>query len=280
MGLLGSYSLVSIAPPRPGLLPNNEVNPPNDGANPTDVPSVGKGSVIRVARVQPPGKMPGRRRWLVRLLGACLTAAVVGWPAALASAATNDPPIPGGLRVTAEGSSQISLSWILVETDGWQASGYNVYMGTSPGGEPPVGGSSSPSSSTSYTATGLASGTTYYFKVSAVYPPFCIDPCTPGTPDIESAQSMEVSAATRPVPPGPPTGLTATAAGNSRINLSWTAPATTAGATVTGYKMYDGTSSGGESLGRQLQRHQRHGDRSEQRDQVLLRSNRGLSELY
>jgi len=184
------------------------------------------------------------RRWLWRLLGAWLTAAVVGWPATLAGAATYDAPVPGGLHVTAVGSSQISLSWILAQTAGWQPFQYNVYMGTSPGGEPPVGGTSSPSSSTSDTVTGLASGTTYYFKVSAVYGN-CADPdgC------VESAQSTEVPATTtaESVPPAPPTGLTATAVDSSRINLSWTAPAPPAGASVTGYKIYAGTSPGGES---------------------------------
>lgn len=189
------------------------------------------------------------RRWLWRLLGACLAVAVVGWPAALASAATNEPPVPSGLHVTAVGSSQISLSWNPPETDGSQPSQYNVYMGTSSGGEPPVGGTSSPSSSTSDTVTGLASGTTYYFKVSAVYPQDCIDPCSPGAPGVESAQSTEVSATTtsEPAPPPPPTGLTATAAGSSRIRLSWTAPAPTPGWSITGYNIYSGTSPGGES---------------------------------
>ena len=184
------------------------------------------------------------RCWLWRLLGACLTAAVVGWPATLASADPIDPPVPGGLQVTAVGSSQISLSWDSTETSGWQPSQYNVYMGTSSGGEPPVGGTSSPSSSTSDTVTDLASGTTYYFKVSAVYGN-CADPdgC------VESAQSTEVSATTTAglTPPAPPTGLTATAAGSSRISLSWTAPTPAAGASVTGYKIYAGTSPGGES---------------------------------
>jgi hypothetical protein len=182
------------------------------------------------------------RRWLWRLLGACLTAAVVGWPATLASAATNDAPVPGGLHVTAVGSSQISLSWASPPADGWQPFQYNVYVGTSPGGEPPVGGTSSPSSSTSYTVTGLASGTTYYFKVSAVYGN-CADPdgC------VESAQSTEAFATTtaEPVPPAPPTGLTATAAGSSRVSLSWTAPAATAGVSVTGYKIYAGPARAG-----------------------------------
>jgi Fibronectin type III domain len=188
--------------------------------------------VIRVAR-----------RWLRHLLGACLPAAVVGCPATLASAATSDAPVPGGLSAAAQGSSQISLSWASPATDGWQPSQYNIYEGTSSGGERLVD-SASATNGTRYTATGLASGTPYYFKVSAVYGN-CADPdgC------VESAQSTEVSATTtaEPVPTAPPTGLTATAAGSSRISLSWTGPAPTAGASVTGYKIYAGTSPGGES---------------------------------
>lgn len=173
---------------------------------------------------------------------------MVGWPTTLASAATSDAPVPGGLHVTAVGSSQITLSWILVETSGWQPSQYNIYEGTSRGGESLVD-SPSATNGTRYTATHLTSGTTYYFKVSAVYPPDCVDPCTPGTPGTESAQSAEVPATTasEPVPPPPPTGLTATAAGSSRISLSWTAPAAPVGASVTGYKIYAGVSPGGES---------------------------------
>ena len=37
--------------------------------------------------------------------------------------------------------------------------------------------------------------------------------------------------------PGAPTGLTATASGNTRINLSWTAPGSTGGSAITGYKI-------------------------------------------
>jgi Fibronectin type III domain len=183
------------------------------------------------------------RRWLRHLLGACLTAAVVGWPATLASAATSTPPVPSGLSAAAQGRSQISLSWTSPATDGWQPSQYNIYEGTSSGGERLVD-SPSATNGTGYTATGLASGTTYYFTVSAVYGN-CADPdgCQP------SAQSTEAFATTTsaPTPPSPPTGLTATAAGSSRISLNWTAPAAPAGASVTGYKIYAGTSPGGES---------------------------------
>jgi len=48
-------------------------------------------------------------------------------------------------------------------------------------------------------------------------------------------------------PPGAPTGLTATA-GNAQASLSWTAPASNGGVAITSYKVYRGTSSGGETL--------------------------------
>jgi Fibronectin type III domain len=220
-----------------------------------------------VARVQPPGEKPGwafgaaggrclrcagrsisggrrtadpagRRRWLRHFLGVCLIAAVVSWPATLASAATGGPPAPSGLSAAAAGTSQISLNWTAPAAD-TSPSQYNIYEGTSSGGESLIGNSSG----TGYTATGLTSGTTYYFYVTAVYQS-CIDqPCA----NYESSPSNEASATTGFSAPEAPTGLTATAAGTSRISLSWTAPTASAGASVTGYKIYAGTSPGSES---------------------------------
>jgi hypothetical protein len=222
-----------------------------------------------VARVQSAGAMPGRafgvfggrylrsalrsmpggrraadrarrRRWRHRFLGVCLVAAAVGWPVMRAGAATAGPPAPTGLSAAAVGSSQISLSWTAPVTSGLQPSQYNIYKGTSSGSESLVGSSSA----TSFPVSGLASGTTYYFEVSAVYED-CIDyPCLYS----ESARSPEASASTGFSVPGAPTGLTATAAGSSQVRLSWTAPTAAAGAPVTDYKIYAGTSSGGESL--------------------------------
>ena len=107
----------------------------------------------------------------------------------------------------------------------------------------------------------------------------CIDPCLLA-PDIESARSTEASATTGfSVPPGPPTGLTATAAGSSRIRLSWTAPTATAGAPVTGYKIYAGTSPGGESLTDSSSATSDTVSRPEQRDHVLLRGDGGLQSI-
>jgi PKD repeat protein len=47
--------------------------------------------------------------------------------------------------------------------------------------------------------------------------------------------------------PGPPTGLTATA-GNGQVALKWTAPSNNGGVNITAYRVYRGTTSGGEAL--------------------------------
>ncbi len=76
---------------------------------------------------------------------------------------TSTPPAaPTGLTATA-GNTQISLAW----TASSGASTYNVYRGTTAGGE-----STTPIAtgitSTTYVNTGLTNGTTYYYKVKAV----------------------------------------------------------------------------------------------------------------
>jgi PKD repeat protein len=48
-------------------------------------------------------------------------------------------------------------------------------------------------------------------------------------------------------PPGAPTGLTATG-GNGQVSLSWTPPASNGGVNITSYRVYRGTTSGGETL--------------------------------
>jgi PKD repeat protein len=48
-------------------------------------------------------------------------------------------------------------------------------------------------------------------------------------------------------PPGAPTGLTAHG-GTGQVSLSWTAPASNGGVAITSYRVYRGTTSGGETL--------------------------------
>lgn len=72
------------------------------------------------------------------------------------------PAAPTGLSATG-GNTQVSLTW----TASSGATSYNVYRGTSAGGESTTPVVTGVTAST-YTNTGLTNGTTYYFKVKAV----------------------------------------------------------------------------------------------------------------
>jgi fibronectin type 3 domain-containing protein len=146
-----------------------------------------------------------------------------GVVSALSSEASATPRVqpPSGLTATS-GNMKVSLTW----TTSPGAVSYNVYRGTTPGGEgaTPV---ATGVTTTSFTDTGLTNGTTYYYQVTAV------------NGGGESTRSGEVSAA--PVaPPASPTGLAATG-GNTQIGLNWAA---VAGATT--YNVYRSTTPGGE----------------------------------
>ncbi|HEV2257826.1 MAG TPA: fibronectin type III domain-containing protein, partial [Streptosporangiaceae bacterium] len=70
--------------------------------------------------------------------------------------------------VASAGNASVTVSWSVPASNGGSAvTGYDVYRGTTPGGE-----SSTPIATnvngTSFTDTGLANGTTYYYKVTAV----------------------------------------------------------------------------------------------------------------
>ena len=87
--------------------------------------------------------------------------------------------------------------------------GYDVYEGTSSDAVSTLV-TDSPVPGTSYTVSGLTSGVTYYFDVTAV------------SKAGASGPSSEASATTGL--PGPPTGLAALSSGVSQVGLSWTAP--------------------------------------------------------
>jgi fibronectin type 3 domain-containing protein len=121
---------------------------------------------------------------------------------------------PSALTATATGPTQVALTWA---TDPG-ATGYNVYSSTVAGG-PFTEITTSPTTGTSYTASGLLTGVTYYFYVTAV--------AAPG----ESGPSAIATATTAGPGLNGPTGLTATPVSSSEIDLSWTA--------VTGASGYD-----------------------------------------
>ena len=143
------------------------------------------------------------------------------------------PSAPQGLAATGANGT-VKLSWSAPASNGGAAvTGYDVYRGTSAGGE-----SATPVATnvtgTSFTDTGLVNGTTYYYTVTAVN--------AAGL----SPQSGEASATPRATAPSAPLAVVASG-GNSSVTVSWSVPASNGGSAVTGYDVYRGTSAGGES---------------------------------
>lgn len=127
---------------------------------------------------------------------------------------TTDPRLVTGLSATGVSNTQINLSWTAVTG----AITYNVYRN----------GSSIATnvSGTTYNDTGLTLGTTYTYTI-AITSAFAFGP-----------QSLPINGTTTGAVPAQVTGLTATAASSSQINLTWTADS---GATT--YNVYRNSSS-------------------------------------
>jgi glucosylceramidase len=136
------------------------------------------------------------------------------------------PGAPSNLTATTASSSQINLSWTASSTSGVT---YNIYRSTTSGFTPSSGNEiASGSSATTYSDTGLSSGTAYYYLVASV------------NSNGVSGPSNQATATTTAVVPTAPSSLTATAVSSGQINLSWTASTTPS---VT-YSVYRSTSSG------------------------------------
>jgi fibronectin type 3 domain-containing protein len=140
--------------------------------------------------------------------------------------------IPGAPQsLTAVGGNQkIDLSWTAASSGGSSVTNYKVYRGPTSGSETLL---TTLGNVLSYSNTGLGNGATYYYKVTAVN--------SVG----EGPYSNEATAATWSIP-GAPLYLTAVG-GAHKIDLSWLAPASSGGATITAYKIYRGPTSGSET---------------------------------
>jgi subtilase family serine protease len=156
----------------------------------------------------------------------------------LSTSTTQLPTAPGAPSnlVAKSGNAQVELSWAAPAT-GTPPFTYSVYESTTSA----TAGfslvkSGSALANTSFTATGLTNGKTYYFKVTA-------------TNLLEEGPASSVASATPaagPAVPGAPTGLSA-ASFFRTVYLSWKAPASNGGSPITSYVIFRATSSGEET---------------------------------
>jgi uncharacterized protein (TIGR02145 family) len=124
------------------------------------------------------------------------------------------PPVPSEISATATSSSSVAISWLSVS----QATGYNVYRCTNINDCIKVGRATS----TTYTNTGLSSGTLYYYRATA-YNSGGESPLSSSTP-VTTIPAMPLS-------------VSAAAASSGDITVRWSS---VYGAI--GYKIFRGTS--------------------------------------
>ena len=143
------------------------------------------------------------------------------------SATLQPPGSPTGVVLTSTAADAVTVTWNVVSG----AASYNVYYSQSTPLTIGAGtnGTKVPSTTSPLSLTGLTSGATYYFLVTAVN--------AAGESGAQTnPKSITLSAA--PQPPASPTGVSAVA-GDSQVTVSWTA---STGATS--YNIYYATAAG------------------------------------
>jgi fibronectin type 3 domain-containing protein len=143
------------------------------------------------------------------------------------------PTTPRNLAAVAS-SGQVALSWNEPLSGGTGAiEWYNIYRGTTNGSE--VFLAKTPlSTNTSFVDLTVLNGVTYYYNITAK------------STDGVSASSSHVSATPSGAPPAPQALLAVGGVGAN--SLSWNAPVSNGGSSITGYRIYSGTSPGVLSL--------------------------------
>ena len=156
-----------------------------------------------------------------------INSAGTGQPSNTANATTDSVNVPGApqsLSARADGETEIDLSWSRPSSDGGsRITGYRIEVSEDGSGWSVL---EADTIWTSYTHRGLTSGTTRYYRVSAIN--------SAGT----GPHSNTANATTDSVDlPGAPQSLSARADGETEINLSWSRPSNDGGSRVTGYRI-------------------------------------------
>ncbi len=141
------------------------------------------------------------------------------------------PDAPTSLTAVANGQTTINLNWTAPASNGGSPiTGYQIEVSPAGTGDTwtDLEGNTN-STATTYAHTGLTAATTRHYRVRAINSVNLGDPSNVATATTADAAN--------PVAPGAPTSLTATASGQTVINLNWTAPASNGGATITGYQI-------------------------------------------
>jgi hypothetical protein len=164
----------------------------------------------------------------VSAINAIGTSPVSNTASATTTAVATVPQAPTGLAASAVSSSQINLSWVAPSNGGSAITGYKIERSANSSSTWSTLVANTASSSTTYSNTGLATSTSYTYRVSAIN--------AIGT-SVPSSTASATTSGTVSTAPQPPTGLAASVVSSSQINLSWTAPANNGGSAITGYKI-------------------------------------------
>ena len=177
------------------------------------------------------------------------------------------PTAPGAPNLTAAtaGNGSVALTWTAPASDGGSPiSGYEIWRGTTSGGESLL------------TTVGVTT------DLHRLHRQQRHDLLLPGRRGQRRRPRSGLQRAQRhAAPPPPPTApgapnLTAASAGNASVALTWTAPASDGGSPISGYEIWRGTTSGGESLLTTVGvTHDLHRLHRQQRHDLLLPGRRG-----